>query len=128
MTTKALGFNVNDVSVIISAEVTRQLGFTKSIIDDGSKTADIAIDASDITTGKISGTIKTNAYVSAKLDENAIKIELAGLNNAKATNYLAGLDGISSSKLEYWPPFIRSFPRLKNHIFLTVSVDDSSRK
>lgn len=127
VTTKALAFNVNDVSTIITAEVNRQLGFTKSIIDDGSKTAEIAVDSSDLATGKITGTIKTNAFVSTKLDEAAIKIELAGLNNAKATNYLAGLDGVSSTKLEYWPPFIKSFPRIKSHIFLTVSVDDSSR-
>lgn len=127
VTTKALGFNMNDISSIISAEVERQLGFTKSIIDDGSKTAEIAVDSSDIDTGKISGTIKTNAFVSAKLDENNIKVELAGLNNAKATNYLAGLDGVANSNLEYWPKFIKSFPRLKNHIFLIVLVDDSSR-
>jgi hypothetical protein len=128
VTAKAIGFNMNDVSSIINAEVTRQLGFTKTIIDDGSKTAEISIDSSDITTGQISGTIKTNAYVSAKLDENTIKIELVGLNDAKASNYLAGLDGVTSSKLEYWPSFIRSFPRLKNHILLTVTVDDNSRK
>jgi len=124
---KALGFNVNDVSAIVTAEVNRQLGFTKSIIDNGSKTAEIGIDSSDIATGKISGTIKTNAFVSAKLDESAIRIELSGLNNAKATNYLAGLDGVASSTLEYWPKFIKSFPRIKSHIFLTVSVADSSR-
>lgn len=127
VTTKALGFNVNDISGIISAEVTRQLGFSKSIIDDGSKTAGITVDSSDIGTGKLSGTIKTTAYVSTKLDENAIKIQLSGLNDARATNYLAGLDGVSSSQLEYWPTFIKSFPRLKNHIFLTITVADSSR-
>jgi len=127
VTTKALGFSMNDVASIITAEVNRQLGFTKSIIDDGSKSAEIGVDSSDIATGKISGTIKTNAFVSSKLDENAIKVELVGLNDAKATNYLAGLDGVSSTKLEYWPTFIKSFPRLKNHIFLTVTVDDSSR-
>ena len=127
VTAKAIGFSMNDVTSIITAEVNRQLGSTKSIIDDGSKSAEIGVDSSDIATGKISGTIKTNAYVSSKLDEAAIKVELSGLNDAKATNYLAGLDGVSNSKLEYWPAFIRSFPRIKSHIFLTVTVDDSSR-
>jgi len=127
VTTKALGFSMSDISSIISAEVNRQLGFTKSIIDDGSKAAEIGVESSDIATGKISGSIKTNAYVSSKLDENAIKVELVGQNDAKATNYLAGLDGVSSSKLEYWPTFIKGFPRLKSHIFLTITVDDSSR-
>lgn len=128
VTAKAIGFSMNDISTIISAEVTRQLGYTKSIIDDGSKTAEIGVESSDLATGKITGTIRTNAYVSSKLDENAIKIELAGQNDAKATNYLAGLDGVSSSKIEYWPAFIKSIPRIKSHIFLTVTVDDSSRK
>lgn len=127
VTTKAIGFNVNDVSSIISAEVTRQLGFTKSIIDDGSKSAEITVDSSDIATGKITGTIKTNAYVSAKLDDQNIKVELAGLNDSKAKNYLQGLDGVDSVKSEYWPTFVKSFPRLKNHIYLTISVADSSR-
>jgi len=128
VTIKALGFNMNDISQIISAEVERQLGFAKSIIDDGSKSAEIALDASDLATGKISGTIKTTAYVSTKLDEKAIKVELSGLNNSKATNYLTGIDGVESVNLEYWPTFIRSFPRLQNHIFLDVQVSDSSRK
>lgn len=127
VTTKALGFNMNDISSVITAEVTRQLGSVKQIIDDGSKTAEITVDSSDIATGKLSGTIKTNAFVNTKIDENAIKIELSGLNNAKATNYLAGLDGVSGSKLEYWPTFIRSFPRLRNHISLTIQVADSAR-
>ena len=128
VTIKALGFNLNDVSKLISSEVERQLGFAKSIIDDGSKTAEIALDASDLTTGKISGTIKTTAYVSTKLDEKAIKIELSGLNNAKATNYLTGIDGVESITVEYWPTFIKSFPRIQSHIFLTIQVSDSSRK
>lgn len=127
VTAKAIGFSMQDISTIITAEVNRQLGSTKSIIDDGSKTAEIVVDSSDIATGKISGTIKTNAYVSSKLDESAIKIELAGLNDSKAVSYLAGLDGVSSSKIEYWPTFIKSIPRIKSHIFLTVTVDDSSR-
>lgn len=124
VTTKAIGFSMNDISTIISAEVNRQLGFTKQIIDDGSKTAEIAVDSSDLATGKISGTIKTTAYVAAKLDENDIKVNLEGLNDAKATNYLAGLDGVDSSKMEYWPAFFKSFPRLKNHIFISIQVAD----
>jgi hypothetical protein len=127
VTTKALAYSINDVSAVITAEVNRQLGSTMTIIDDGSKSAEISIDSADINTGKMSGTIKTNAYVSAKMDEAAIKVQLSGLSDAKATNYLAGLDGVKGSKLEYWPPFIRSFPRIKDHIFLTISVDDSSR-
>lgn len=128
VTIKALGFNLNDVSKIISSEVERQLGFAKSIIDDGSKTAEITVDSSDIATGKIAGTIKTTAFVSAKLDENAIKVELMGQNDSKATNYLLGIDGVDSVKMEYWPTFIRSFPRLKNHIFLIIQVSEGSRK
>jgi len=127
VTTKAIGFSMNDISSVISAEVTRQLGSTKSIIDDGSKTAEITVDSSDLATGKISGSIKTTAYVSAKLDEAAIKIQLAGLNDAKAKNYLTGLDGIDSVNLEYWPTFIKSFPRLQSHIFISIQVADSAR-
>jgi hypothetical protein len=127
VTAKALAFSTNDISALISAEVTRQLGYAKTIIDDGSKTAEIGLDTTDLDTGRITGSIRTNAYVSSKLDEDTIKIEIAGQNDAKATNYLAGLDGVASSKIEYWPSFIKSLPRLKNHIYITVSVDDSSR-
>ncbi len=127
VTTKAIGFSINDISSIISSEVNRQLGFTKQIIDDGSKTAEIGVDSSDLATGKISGTIKTTAYVATKLDENNIKIELVGLNDAKAKNYLSGLDGVDDTKLEYWPTFFKSFPRLKSHIFLSIQVADDAR-
>jgi hypothetical protein len=127
VTMKAIGFSMDDISSLITAEVNRQLGTTKQIIDDGSKAAQISVDSSDIGTGNISGTITTTAYVSAKLDEDNIKVNLEGLNDAKAKNYLAGLDGVRGSQLEYWPTFIKSFPRIKSHIYITVQVADSSK-
>jgi hypothetical protein len=122
VTMEAIGFSMNDISSLISSEVKNQLGSTKQIIDDGSKDATIVIDSSDISTGAISGTITTTAYVSSILNQNDIQINLEGLSDAKATNYLAGLDGVQSSKLEYWPSFIKSFPRIKGHIYITIQV------
>jgi hypothetical protein len=124
---KALAFNLNDVGSLVKAEVERQLGFTKQIVDDGSKDATIAVDSFDIKDGSVQGSIKTSAYVSSKFDENQIKDELIGMTGTKAENYLQGLDGVDQAKVEFWPPFIKIFPRIKNHIFLSIQVSDLSK-
>lgn len=125
---KALAINAKDLGSIVKAEVTRQLGGTRQIIDDGSSTVELRVDSADLEAGTMAGTITTTAYVASKLDQDKVKAELTGLNNTQATNYLTALDGVESSKLDYFPPFIRIFPRIKNNITLTITVSDSSRK
>ena len=123
---KALAVNLKDLSAIIKAEVNRTLGSTMTIIDDGSKTVEFKVDEASLETGKLSGTITASAYVATKLDSDKIKTELEGLNDSQATNYLKGLDGVVDVKNEYWPPFIKSFPRIKNNITVTILVAPST--
>jgi len=125
---RALAINAKDLGSIVKAEVTRQLGGTRQIIDDGSATVELRVDSADLEAGTMAGTITTTAYVANKLDQDKVKAELTGLNNTQATNYLAALDGVESSKLDYFPPFITIFPRIKDNITLTITVSDSSRK
>ncbi len=125
---KAVALSTKDLGSLVKSEVTRQLGGTRQIIDDGSSSLELRTDTAELDTGKITGTVTTTAYVANKLDQEKVKAELTGLNNTQATNYLAALDGVESSKLEYFPSFIRSFPRIKNNIYLTITVSDSSRK
>ncbi len=125
---KAVALSTKDLSTLVKSEVTRQLGGTRQIIDDGSADLDLRTDSADLESGKITGTVTTTAYVANKLDQDKVKAELTGLNNTQATNYLGALDGVDSSKLEYFPSLIRSFPRIKNNIYLTITVSDSSRK
>jgi hypothetical protein len=49
---------------------------------------------------------------------------LIGLNQAKADEYLKGIDGVQEEKVEFLPSFIKLFPRLKNHIYLNIKVAD----
>lgn len=123
---KALAYNMNDVSELIKAEVSSQLGDTKQVIDDGSKSADITIDSSNLANGTFKGSIDTSAFVASKLDEGAIKTELTGYNAKKADDYLKGLEGVEQTKLDFWPSFIKIFPRLKSHIYLTIQVADNA--
>jgi hypothetical protein len=124
---RAVTLNAKDLVEIVKAEVNRQLGVTRQIIDDGSGKLEFRVDNADLETGKVTGTITTTAYVANKLEQDKVKAELTGLNNTQASNYLMSLDGVESSKLEYFPPFLKSFPRIKNNIILTITVSDSSR-
>jgi hypothetical protein len=123
---KAVAYNMNDVSELIKAEVASQLGSAKQVIDDGSEDADISIDSSDLVNGTFRGSIDTNAFVASKLDEGAIKTELTGDSAKKADDYLKGLEGVEQTKLDFWPSFIKIFPRLKSHIYLTIEVADNT--
>lgn len=124
---KGIAIKNSDISTLIKSEVTRQLGGTREIIDDGSANVSLESVTSDIETGKLSGTITTTAYVSNKLDQEKVKTELTGLNNTQATNYIKGLDGVDDVKFEYFPSFVKAFPRIKGNITLTITVSDSSR-
>lgn len=119
---KALAFSLDDISNIIKAEVSRQLGLDKQVVDDGASNATMKIDSSDYTAGTLSGSIKTDAYVSSKFDENSIKNELVGKDATAADKYLKGLDGVQETQLEFFPSFLKLFPRITSHIFLKISV------
>jgi hypothetical protein len=124
---KALAVSDSDLGKLVTTDVSGSLGNAKTVIDDGSTNVNFQIDNADITTGKVSGTLTTTAYVANKLDQNAVKTQLEGLNDAQAVNYLKGLDGVSDVQNSYFPPFLRSFPRIKEHIILNIQVDNSSR-
>jgi hypothetical protein len=127
VTIKALAFSVDDVSNLVKSDVERQLGFNKEIIDSGASSAEVEVDSADLESGKLTATVKAKAFVSNKLDQEKLKDELIGLNATKAENYLKGLEGVSDVKLEFWPSFIKLFPRVKNHIYIITQVAESSR-
>jgi hypothetical protein len=119
---KALGYRTEDIGQLVKAEVERELGFAKKIIDDGAKDASVNVDSSDLDKGTLSGTIKTDAYVSSKIDEEQIKTDLTGLSSEKADKYLKGIEGVEETRLEFFPSFLKIFPRLRNHIVIEIEV------
>ncbi|MDD5693613.1 MAG: baseplate J/gp47 family protein [Patescibacteria group bacterium] len=125
-TVKALAYNMNDISALIKADVEKEYGFSKQVVDNGSNNVEVSISSSDLATAKISGTAKTNAYVANKLNESQIKDELKGTSSTKATNYLKGLEGVEDVKLQFWPSFIKYFPRIKNNIYIKIEISDNS--
>jgi hypothetical protein len=120
----ALAVSLADIEELIKAEVKRQYGAGKDIIDDGAGEADLNVTTQDSKAGTFAATVKTNAYLAAKMDQDQIKGELVGTNATKATNYLQGLEGVDNVKLDFWPSFLKIFPRLKNHIFIKIQVAD----
>ncbi len=123
---KALAYTMDDVNKVIKAEVERQFGYAKEIVDDGVKNTEVEIDTSDLTTGKFTGSAKTNAYVTSKIDQDKIKDDLKGKSAAKATDYLKAIEGVEETKFQFWPSFIKYFPRIKSHIYLTTQISEGS--
>jgi hypothetical protein len=119
---KAIAFSVNDVSSLVEADVERQLGFAKEVIDSGSDDATVSVVSSDLATGDISATVSSIALVSNRLDQEKIKADITGLGANAAETYLKGFEGVSSVEFNFWPSFIKIFPRMANHIYLTVST------
>ena len=124
---KALAYNMDDINKILKAEVERQYGYAKQIVNDGVKTAEVDITSSDLATGKFSATVKTDAYVASKIDQSQIKDELKGKSASKATDYLKGIEGVEESKFQFWPSFIKYFPRLKSNIYLSIQIPEGSK-
>ncbi len=123
---KALAYNMNDINTLVKASVEKEYGYSKQVIDSGSKNSEVVIASSDLAAGTFSGVAKTTAYVASKLDENKIKGELSGMSATKATNYLKGLEGVESVNLEFWPSFLKYFPRLNNHIYTKIEISKNS--
>ncbi len=123
---KALAFSVDDVSDLVSADVERQLGFAKQVIDSGSSSATVSVSASDLETGSLSATVKSTALVSAKINQDKVRAELTGLTAVKAENYIKGLEGVNSFKFDFWPSFLKIFPRISDHILLSVEIATTS--
>ncbi|MEI7690540.1 MAG: hypothetical protein WCI63_02865 [bacterium] len=124
---KALAYNMDDINKILKAEVERQYGYAKQIVNDGVKTAEVDITSSDLATGKFSASVKTDAYVASKIDQSQIKDELKGKSASKATDYLKGIEGVEESKFQFWPSFIKFFPRLKSNIYLSIQIPEGSK-
>lgn len=124
---KALAYNMEDVDKIVKAEVERQYGYAKQIVNDGVKKAEVEITSSDLATGKFTATVKTDSYVASKIDQNQIKDELKGKSASKATDYIKEIEGIEESKFQFWPSFIKRFPRLKSNIYLSIQISEGSK-
>lgn len=118
----ALAYKADDLSNLIKSEVERQLGFSKKVVDDGANEAKVAVENIDKEKVTIDGTIATDAYVSAKFDPEEIKGELVGQNAIKAENYLKGIEGVDETKFDFFPSFLKIFPRIKNNIKLNIEI------
>lgn len=123
---QAIAYNMNDVSSLVKNAVSSELGAANEIIDDGSSNAQISVSNADLSTGDFSANVTTTAYVSSKLNINQIKGKLEGDSEQAANSYITGLSGVNSVKFQFWPSFLKIFPRLKSNIYITTEVANNA--
>ena len=120
----AITFKEEDLTKLATAVLGDQIGSGKEIVDASSLTSAAEFTEGDFDKGTIKVKVSGEAYVATKLDQNAVKTEIAGEPNNKALEYLNGIDGVSGAQItRQFPSFLKRLPRIKSHLYIKVELD-----
>jgi hypothetical protein len=122
----AIVFKEEDLTKLATAVLGDQIGSGKEIVDKTSLTSAAEFVEGDFEKGTMKVKVSGEAFVATKLDQNKIKVEIAGVPNAKAIEYLKGIDGVTDAVItKQFPTFLKRIPRVKKHIYLNITLDKS---
>lgn len=120
----ALVFREEDLTKLATAVLGDQIGSGKEIVDKSSLTSAAEFVEGDFDKGNMKVKVSGEAFVATKLDEKKIKVEIAGVPNAKGIDYLKGIDGVTDAQItRQFPSFLKRLPRIKSHIYINVSLN-----
>jgi hypothetical protein len=51
---------------------------------------------------------------------DALKDKISGLSQSEAVNYLQGLQGVQSAKVDLWPFWVHSIPTIAKRTNITI--------
>jgi hypothetical protein len=118
----AITFKEDDLLKLAEAVLSDKIGSTKEIVEKGSLISTTKFIEADFEKGILSANLSGEAYIAQKLDEDKLKIDLTGENEANAKKYLEGIEGVEEVSVRYFPTFYKRMPRLKNHIYLKTEI------
>lgn len=119
---KAMVFKEDDLKKLAESVLADQIGDTKEIVEKESLTSSTEFVSADYDKGEMKARLAGEAFIASKLKQDKIKAELSGDAEAKAREYLKGLDGVEDVEFKFFPSFYHRVPRIKNHIYIKTTV------
>ncbi len=121
---KALAYKKDDLNKLVYNNLKSQTGPGKQILEDKLDNVDVTINDVNLDQGTISGEAAASVHLGTKIDQNQVKTEISGESAQKAKDYLAGLDGVDSVDMKFFPSFLKSIPRIKSHIYIKTDFEE----
>ena len=119
---KALVFKEDDLKKLAESVLGEEIGNTKEIVEKESLTSSTEFVSADYDKGEMKARLAGEAFIATKLEQDKIKAELSGDAEARAREYLKGLDGVDDVEFKFFPSFYHRVPRVKNHIYIKTTV------
>lgn len=120
----ALAFTEDDLTKLAESVLGDQIGSGKEIVEKSSLTAAAEFIEGDFTKGTVKIKVNGEAYIATKIDDNAVKIEIANEPDDTALNYLKSIDGVENATIEkQFPSFYKRIPRINANITITKEID-----
>lgn len=120
----ALAFTEDDLTKLAETVLADEIGSSKEIVEKSSLTAAAEFVEGDFTKGTVKIRVSGEAYIATKIDDNAVKIEIAHEKNDVALDYLKSIDGVKDAIIEkQFPSFYKRIPRINANITITKEID-----
>lgn len=118
----AVTFSENDLKKLAETVLGDKIGSTKEIVETDTLINTTSFVEADYEKGILSARLSGEAFIAPRLDQEKIKVDLSGENEAKARAYLSEIEGIESAEIKFFPAFYKRMPRLKDHIYLKMEI------
>jgi hypothetical protein len=120
---KTLTTDTNDFNYLVFKKLTSLLPDDKELIPDSLKETKTKIISFNDKSGKLAVKIEAKGIMISKIDKGNIKEAIAGKNREEAEEYLATLKDVSEARVNLWPFWVRSVPKLfKRNIEINIEI------
>ena len=113
----------NDFNYLVAKKLASSLPADQELIQEGMEANKTFVSNFDKSLGVETVKVDAKGFIVTKLDKNKIKDEIAGKSQNDAINHLETLKDVTEAKVELWPIWVRSVPRLmKRNIDINVQI------
>lgn len=121
-TGNAIVFNQDDLLSLAEQVLANKIGDGREIVEKDSLVSEAKFTKADFEAGTLNATLAGEAYIATKIDEEDFKIQISGVSESEAYDYINGIDGVESVEINFFPSFYKRVPRIKSHIYLKVEI------
>lgn len=119
---KAIVFSEDDLLSLAEQVLSNKIGDGREIVEKDSLVSEAKATKVDFEEGVINATFAGEAYIATKIDEEDFKIQVSGVTESEAYDYINNLDGVESVEINFFPNFYKRMPRIKSHIYIKVEI------
>ncbi len=118
-----LSSSSNDFNYLVAKKLASSLPSDQELIQEGLEANKTLVSSFDKQIGQEMIKVDAKGFIITKIDRNKIKDEIAGKSQNDAINHLETLKDVTEAKVELWPIWVRSVPKLmKRNIDINVQI------